>query len=68
MKWVCANCGSPRVEQKFWVDINTNEIMSPASDGESDDNWCDECSSHPEIVTEKEFFDRQKDKEKDEEE
>ena len=52
---VCAECGSPNVQIKMWVNPNTNEIGDGVSDGESDDNWCCDCERHPNLITYKEF-------------
>lgn len=49
MMWVCSDCGSTNVQTKRWVDLNTNEIKGEVSDGESDDNWCDNCGSHSNV-------------------
>jgi len=47
MMWICSNCGSSNVQTKKWVDVNTDEIKDDVSDGESDDNWCEDCETHP---------------------
>ena len=45
-KLVCTNCGSDNVHTKAWVNANTNEYVSDISDGETEDNWCDNCKGH----------------------
>lgn len=55
---VCENCGSSNVQTKMWVDANTNEIKDSVSDGESNDNWCEDCETHPNLITHKEFKDK----------
>ena len=48
-KCVCEECGSDQVEQKAWVDLNTNDVLDSCSDGDIEDNWCRECMEHCEI-------------------
>lgn len=48
MMWVCSNCGSTNVQSKMWVNLNTNNPVSDASD-DSDDNWCEGCQSHDDV-------------------
>lgn len=43
---VCPNCKSDNVRVKKWVNPNTNEIIDSASDGEEDDDWCEDCQGH----------------------
>lgn len=44
MIYVCAECGSSKVETKYWANINTLEISTPCEDnsylGDPDSNWC----------------------------
>ncbi len=46
MVWVCKNCGSDKVQTKYWVDLNTKIIEGNVSDGENDDNYCPDCDGH----------------------
>ena len=52
---VCEDCGSSDVETKMWVNPNTDELKDSCSDGESDDNYCNNCQSHPNLITYKEY-------------
>lgn len=45
-KLVCTNCGSDNVQTKAWVNANTNEYISEASDGCVEDNYCENCDGH----------------------
>ena len=42
---VCAHCGNPAIQQKFWVEINT-KIVHEVSNEEADQVWCDRCEDH----------------------
>ncbi len=44
--WVCKNCGGEHVQTKYWVDLNTNQIIGNVSDGEEQDNYCPDCDGH----------------------
>lgn len=44
--WVCKNCGGHNVQTKYWVDLNTNQIVGNVSDGEDQDNYCPDCDGH----------------------
>ena len=44
--FVCENCGGSNIQTKMWIDPNTNEVIDSVSDGDSDDNWCDDCEEH----------------------
>ena len=52
-KYKCANCGSDKVSIRTWVNPNTGEETGSCSDGESQDNYCDNCETHPELVQER---------------
>jgi len=52
---VCEKCGGTNIEEKRWVNPNTNEIGGTASDGEDDDNYCNDCQLHVGIIEEKNF-------------
>ena len=47
-KYVCEKCGSEDVDQRVWVNLNTEQIMDLSS-GEIEDNWCNDCGEHCEI-------------------
>lgn len=43
--WCCVECGSLEVEQKVWIDPNTEKMT--AQDGvDSGDCWCNDCQEH----------------------
>jgi len=50
-KLVCALCGGTNIEQRAWVDPNSDIIIGSCSDGDIDDNWCDYCEKHVEFKT-----------------
>lgn len=43
--WICEECGSNKVQQMMWVEINTNEVVSEGP-GDKEDNWCPQCEDH----------------------
>ena len=48
----CPICGSTNVETKMWVNPNTHIISDSCSDlSEEDDNWCNGCENHTELMT-----------------
>ena len=59
---VCENCGSYKVQLKQWIWSNGGTY---AGDVECDksDQWCDDCHTHPHIITYKEFKEQQKEEE-----
>jgi len=50
MKFICEECGSDKVQQLQWVDMNTNEIMD-SGPGDKIDYWCEGCDEHIGITT-----------------
>ncbi len=50
--WVCDYCGSEEVEEKVWVNMNTQEIIDTTS---IDDYYCDTCQDETEPMTYFEF-------------
>lgn len=52
---VCEECGSKDIEQKAWVDANTNEYKDTASDGDTEDNYCNKCGAHARFINEEDF-------------
>jgi hypothetical protein len=44
-KYVCEDCGGTNIEQRCWVDPNTNEVVCECS-GDRDDNWCKDCNDN----------------------
>ena len=47
---VCSKCGSENVETKAWVDVNTDEVLSDASEGNIKDNWCRNCEEYVLVI------------------
>jgi len=41
--WTCSNCGSTKVQQRVWVEINSGTVLWGDFDLEISDLWCDEC-------------------------
>lgn len=40
----CETCGeTEEIQTRAWVNANTNLYQSDCSDGDSGDNWCEEC-------------------------
>jgi len=52
---VCQECGNTNISIKHWIDPNTNIIGDTCSDGEKEDNWCDDCQKHINIITKEEY-------------
>ncbi len=55
---VCSQCGGTSIQMKVWVDVNTTEYKSE-TEGETADQWCDDCEEHNTFMTRKEFVDTQ---------
>ena len=55
--YVCAECGSPEVELKAWVNANTNEFMSTADD-DYYDRWCNQCEDNIDYCNKKEYIEK----------
>lgn len=47
---VCANCGSRNVESKSFTNYLTGFVGGETGDDE--DNWCNDCETHGEFLTE----------------
>jgi len=45
-KIVCSECNGSNIEQKAWIDPNTDSILDSCSDNEEEDNWCRDCAGH----------------------
>lgn len=50
--WVCAECGSPDIEEKQWINLNTKENCGGTDDCEF---YCNECAD---IVNHVTFLDK----------
>ena len=49
---VCSECGSDKVQEKQWVEINTNKLCGSASSNSKNDildYWCPDCEDHVQI-------------------
>lgn len=57
--WVCQECGSKDIEEKMWVNPNTQEITGTCGDYE--DNYCNNCQEHVKIIPEDEFIENEED-------
>lgn len=44
-QFICTNCRSNNVQQKKWVDINTN-IPEISFDFDIEELWCNDCEGH----------------------
>lgn len=55
--WCCAECGSTDIEEKYWVNPNTQEIIGTSSD--EGNYWCNDCNE-PTDLTDLETFMRGK--------
>lgn len=52
MKTVCGTCRSENVQMKVWVNPNTMKVEDFTSENfEEEDNWCEDCQSHVELIT-----------------
>lgn len=49
--WCCAECGSTDVEEKRWVNMNTDKIIHETDD----DYWCNNCEDYTDIQTVEEY-------------
>ena len=51
--WLCSNCGSDRVQQKAWVDLNENSIDWDSSSDliDDEDYYCQDCEEHLAPIT-----------------
>lgn len=56
---VCQECGGTNIHIKAWVDANTLEYVDGCSDGDTEDNWCEDCGDHLNIITYQEFKENQ---------
>ncbi len=60
---VCSECGGPNIQIKVWVDANTQEYKSD-TEGDTSDQWCEDCESHNSFMTRQEWVDEQSDLDK----
>jgi|TARA_R110000772_G_scaffold237725_2_gene349632 hypothetical protein len=50
MKFICEECGSDKVQQLQWVDVNTNKIIGEGP-SELNECWCEKCNEHTKLTT-----------------
>lgn len=55
MTLVCKKCGGKNIGVKVWIDPNTDIVLDTCSDGEIEDNWCNDCEIHDEFIEENEY-------------
>lgn len=48
---VCGICGSPDIEIRMWVSVNTNEVKGPCDDNETYCNLCEEIIRLADLTT-----------------
>jgi len=48
---VCGICGSPDIEVRMWVNVNTNEVKSSCDDNETFCNGCEEIIRLADLTT-----------------
>lgn len=49
--WICEECGSKRVQQQAWVDLNsTNPEIDFFETNDREDFWCKDCSEHTKLI------------------
>ena len=41
----CSVCGGLTVERKVWAEVNTDEVIEDAVNGD-EDTWCRDCEAH----------------------
>lgn len=46
----CKSCNGINIEQKAWIDPNSNTALDSCSDGESEDNWCRDCNLNVDFI------------------
>lgn len=61
--WVCPQCGSPQVEQTFWVRLNDGKITSEVGN-EEQDYWCGDCQKHLIPILHEEWIENNKNEER----
>lgn len=56
--FVCSECGSEDIQEKFWINPNTKEVAETAV-LDSDDLYCNDCKQHFPHITEDEYAKRE---------
>ena len=49
---VCPECGGDKVQSKSWTNPNTLQLIEFIGD----DDWCENCDNHVNLITQDEFF------------
>jgi len=47
--WVCKKCKSNNVQQRAWIDLNTQNIVDYIDDGSEADFYCMDCDDHQRV-------------------
>ena len=42
----CKECKGTNIQVLAWVDVNTYEYKEDWSDGDINDNWCEDCNKN----------------------
>ena len=42
----CAKCGGDKLQIRAWTVASTGQWISDCSEGDSEDNWCEDCEEH----------------------
>jgi len=41
--WTCPNCGGTKVQQKAWIELNTEKLVDFIDINDEEDYWCPDC-------------------------
>ena len=55
---VCTKCGSDKIEQRAWIQVNTNKFMDWYDEADKD-CYCPNCGLDTELTTLREYKNRQ---------
>lgn len=50
---ICKKCKGINVQVKAWVDANTLKYKDICNEGDKEDNWCEDCLDHIELIEKK---------------
>lgn len=42
----CRECKGTNIQVLAWIDANTNEYVGEWTDGDINDNWCEDCQKN----------------------
>lgn len=54
----CAECGGTSIQTQAWVNPNTHEFYDFMGVDDNENNWCDDCEDHTELLTLQELWKR----------